>query len=77
MAVIALVAMGGVAAAAVQGTVIWAVAWPFAAGAILGLLVGRLLAGRIAGARLQQAFAAVCLGVAILFVLRGLGASPV
>lgn len=73
LAVIALVALGGVAAAAVQGTVMWAIALPFAAGAVAGLFAARLLAARLAGARLQQGFALVCGLVALLLAARGLG----
>ena len=74
LAVIALVSVGAVGAAAWQGAVNWAVALPFALGAVIALLLGRLLAARLAGARLQQAFAVTCAGVAVLLLVRGLSA---
>jgi uncharacterized membrane protein YfcA len=73
LAVIALVSAGGVAAAAWQGAIDWHVAVPFAAGAIAALLAGQQLATRVAGQRLQQAFAAVSAAVAVLMLARALG----
>jgi uncharacterized membrane protein YfcA len=73
LAVIALVSIGGVTAAAWQGSIAWKIALPFALGAIAALLVGRLVAARVAGARLQQGFAATSGIVAILLLARGLG----
>jgi uncharacterized membrane protein YfcA len=73
LAVIALVSVGGVAAAAWQGTIAWALALPFALGAIAALLAGRLIAARLAGTRLQQGFAITSAAVALLLLLRGLG----
>ena len=73
LAVIALVSVGGVAAAAAQGAVEWRVAVPFAIGACLALLGGRQIAGRLAGPRLQQAFALTCAVVSLLLLARGLG----
>ncbi|WP_428424906.1 sulfite exporter TauE/SafE family protein [Methylibium sp.] len=73
LAVIALVSIGGVAAAAVQGSIAWNIALPFAIGAVVALLAGRLVAARLAGARLQQAFAATSAAVSILLLARGLG----
>jgi len=73
LAVIALVSVGAVGAAAWQGSVAWAVAGPFAAGAVIALLAGRRLAARLSGARLQQAFALTLAAVALLLLARGLG----
>lgn len=73
LAVIALVSASGVAAAALGGTVAWAVALPFGAGAVTALLVGRRVARRMAGARLQQGFAVVSGAVALLLLLRAAG----
>ncbi len=73
LAVMALVSVGGVGAAAWQGHIAWAVALPFALGAVLALLAGRRVAARWAGARLQRAFAVTCAGVAVLLLARGLG----
>lgn len=64
MAVLALVSAVGVFTAGVAGYMPWQLAWPFAAGALAGLLLGRLFAARLAGPRLQQGFALLSLGVA-------------
>lgn len=74
LGVITLVACGSVSAAAIGGSIAWPVAIPFGAGAIAGLLGGRLIAARLAGRRLQQSFAAVCLLVAGLMLARATGA---
>jgi uncharacterized protein len=73
LAVIALVSVGGVSAAAAQGTVQWHVALPFSAGAGLALLAGRTVAARLHGAHLQRAFAITSLLVSVLMVCKGLG----
>jgi len=73
LAVIALVSVGGVAAAAWQGSIAWPIAGPFAVGAVVALLAGRLMAARLAGARLQQAFAVTSGAVSLLLLARGLG----
>jgi uncharacterized protein len=73
LAVIALISVAAVAAAAAQGTIAWRDAWPFASGAVIALLVGRYFAARLAGPRLQQAFAAVSGAVALMMLARGLG----
>jgi hypothetical protein len=74
LAVIALVSVGGVGAAAVQGHVDWQIALPFAGGAVAAMLVGRRLAAHVAGARLQQAFAVTSAAVAVLLLVRGVSA---
>lgn len=73
LAVIALVSIGGVGAAAAHGSLDWAIALPFSVGAMAALLAGRLVAARVAGVRLQQAFALVCALVAALLAARALG----
>ncbi len=73
LAVIALVSVGGVAAAAAQGSIDWGVALPFAGGAVVALLAGRRLAARLAGPRLKQLFAVTSAAVAVLLLARGLG----
>lgn len=70
LGVMTLVASGGVAAAALAGSIVWPLALPFAGGAMAGLLIGRLLAARVAGERLQQGFAVLCLVVAGLLLAR-------
>jgi uncharacterized membrane protein YfcA len=73
LAVIALVSIGGVSAAAWQGAIAWHIALPFALGAVVALLAGRLIAARLAGARLQQGFAVTSAVVSMLLLARGLG----
>lgn len=65
LAAIALVSAGGFAVAAAHGLVDWAHAWPFAAGATAGMMMGRLIARKLAGPRLQQSFAVFALVVAV------------
>lgn len=76
LAVIALVSVGGGAAAAAQGSVVWDVALPFAAGACIALLLGRTVAARLAGPRLQQSFAITCAVVSAIMLARALGWAP-
>lgn len=62
---IALTSAGTAGIAAATGrTLPWLIALPFMAGAIAGMMGGRLLAPRIAGPRLQQGFALAMLLVA-------------
>lgn len=65
LAVIALVSAMGVITASSLGGMNWLVALPFAAGALGGMLIGRLFASRLEGPRLQQAFALVAILVAL------------
>lgn len=73
LAVIALVSVGAVAGAAHQGAIDWAVAVPFAAGAIGALLVGRTVAAKLAPRMIQRSFAVVSAVVAALMLARGAG----
>ena len=66
LAVIALVSTGSVVSASVAGVMHWRVGAPFAVGAVLGLLLARPLASKLAGPRLQQLFAVVGCGAAVL-----------
>lgn len=72
LAVIALVSSGSVLAASISGVMPWAVGTPFAAGALAGLLGGRQVAHRLAGPRLQQAFAVAGIGAAVLLAINTL-----
>jgi uncharacterized protein len=65
MGVLALVSVVGVASASVGGHMQWQVGWPFAAGALAGMVGGRQFAAHLAGPRLQQAFAVLALAIAI------------
>ena len=73
LAVIALASVGGVGAAAWHGAIAWDIALPFAIGSVVASLLARVIAARVAGPRLQQGFAVVSAGVAVLLLARGLG----
>jgi len=73
LAVIALVSVSGVCAAAWHGTVPWDVALPFGTGAMLALLIGRRVAGQLNTRHLQQAFAWICVVVALLMLASTMG----
>lgn len=64
MGVLALVSAGGVFNASLAGQIQWAVAVPFALGAVAGMLAGRAGASRVSGPRLQQGFAVLSLLIA-------------
>lgn len=70
LAVIALVSLAGVAASAAAGAIDWAIALPFSAGALAGMLGGGALAGRLAGPQLQRGFAAVSALVALALIAK-------
>lgn len=70
LAVIALVSVSGVVAAALHGTMNWSVAVPFASGATAALLIGQRLAGQLHASHLKQAFAWLCVSVALLMCLK-------
>ncbi len=72
LGVIALVALAGIAAAAAHGQLALDDALPFAAGAVVGLLLGRRLAPRFGTALLRRGFAVVAVGVATLVLARAL-----
>jgi uncharacterized membrane protein YfcA len=72
LAVIALVSASGVLASAATGSLNWAIAAPFAGGALAGMLGGRQLAARLAGPQLQLGFAAVSALVAAGMIARAL-----
>lgn len=73
LAVIALASIGGVGAAAWHGTIAWDIALPFAIGSVAASLLARMIATRVAGPRLQQSFAVISAGVAVLMLLRASG----
>jgi uncharacterized membrane protein YfcA len=74
LAVIALASVGGVGAAAWHGAIAWDIALPFAIGSVGASLAARVIAARVAGPRLQQGFAIVSVGVALLLIARVAGA---
>jgi uncharacterized membrane protein YfcA len=70
LAVIALVSISGVVAAAWHGSMNWSVALPFSGGATASLLIGQGLAGRLNAVYLKQAFACLCVLVALMLLLK-------
>ena len=70
LVVITLTGLTGSAYAASQGRILWPILLPFVSGGLLGMLLGRLLAARIAGVHLQQFFAAAVVMVAIAMLIR-------
>lgn len=72
VAVIALVALSGLASAAWGGHLELQRSLPFGAGAVAGLLVGRRWARRLSVRRLRQVFGLTCAVVAVLVLSRAL-----
>ena len=73
LAVIALVALSGVSAAAWHGALPWGVALPFTLGAVLAMLLGQRLTGKLDPKCMQQAFAWLSMLVALIMLARALG----
>lgn len=73
MAVVALVSISGVGAAVGHGSVRVDIALPFAASAVVALLVARRWSRRLSPARLKQGFAAVTAVAALLLSARAAG----
>ena len=73
LAVIALVSLTGVLTSALAGVMEWGVAIPFSAGALAGMLGGRLVSERLAGPHLQIGFAAVSAMVAVGMIVKSVG----
>jgi uncharacterized membrane protein YfcA len=57
LGVLALISITGVTSAALAGHLNWSIGIPFAGGAIVGMLLGSVIAKQISGQRIQQAFA--------------------
>ena len=70
LAVIALVSVTGVVTSAATGGMVWSVAIPFSAGALAGMLGGRVVSARLAGPQLQVGFAAVSAAVAVGMIVK-------
>ncbi|ALP67161.1 sulfite exporter TauE/SafE family protein [Paraburkholderia caribensis] len=70
LAVITLVSASGVISTAISGHMNWPVGAPFAAGALGGMLAGRLVASRMSANRLQQGFALVAGLIAVGMVAK-------
>lgn len=65
LTVIALISTTALLSAAASGRVDWAIALPFAAGAVTGMVVARRFSARIPGRVLQRAFALIAIAVAL------------
>ncbi|HWW73593.1 MAG TPA: sulfite exporter TauE/SafE family protein [Duganella sp.] len=72
LAVIALVSVTGVITSAASGGIVWIVALPFSAGALAGMLGGRLVSTRLAGPQLQIGFALVSAAVAVGMIVKSI-----
>ena len=70
LAVIALVSVTGVVTSAATGGMVWSVAMPFSAGALAGMLGGRMVSARLAGPHLQIGFAVVSAAVAVGMIVK-------
>lgn len=70
MGVIAIVSIGSVAGATVEGTMSWTLGIPFATGAFAGLLTGRTLSHGLDHAILQRIFAALAFVVACAMLIK-------
>ncbi|MDO9013259.1 MAG: sulfite exporter TauE/SafE family protein [Polynucleobacter sp.] len=57
LGVLSLISIAGFTSAALAGHLNWSIGMPFAAGAMVGMLLGSLIAKQISGPRIQQAFA--------------------
>jgi uncharacterized membrane protein YfcA len=68
--VITLVSASGVAASIATGNMNWSIAAPFSAGALAGMVGGRLISDRLAGAHLQRGFAILSTLVAIAMIAK-------
>jgi uncharacterized membrane protein YfcA len=73
LAVISLVSVSGVVSASLGGSVNWMIAAPFGLGAVVALLVGRVVTKRLKSAHLMQAFSVVASVVAVMLFAKGSG----
>jgi len=67
------VSVSGIAAATLQGSMRWEMAFPFGMGAIIAMLAGQRIVGKLKAERLRQAFAAVSALVALLMLAKAVG----
>ena len=72
LTVIALVSATGVVSSAMTGAMSWTAGLPFSAGALVGMLGGRMIASRVAAAQLQNGFAAVSALVAFGMIAKAM-----
>ena len=70
LGVLTIVSFGGVLFSNVYGAMDWSLALPFSLGSVMGLLVGRLIAKRMSGPRVQQGFAILAASVSCVMLVR-------
>jgi len=68
----ALISLGGVAGSGIAGTINWFIALPFAGGAVIGMLAGRLIAPHLSSNLTQFVFACLSFGVAVSLCIKAL-----
>jgi len=73
LAIMMLISLSGVVSAVWHHTMVWDIALPFAGGAALAMLAGKRVVDKMDAARLKHAFAWLCVGVALLMLLRAAG----
>ena len=76
LTVIALVSVSAITASALHGSIPWAIALPFTAGAVLALMAGQLFASSLDAQVLQKIFAWLVLSVAALMLAKAWGWMP-
>jgi hypothetical protein len=72
LAAIALVSGAGVLVYAAKGVIEWHLALPFVIGGLFGMMAGQVVAKKLAGARIQQAFSTVAFLIAIGLLIKAL-----
>lgn len=70
LGVVALVSVSGVVSSTLLGHMNWAIAIPFAAGAVGAMLIGRRFAAHLSSSRLQQGFAVIAGVIAFGLVVK-------
>jgi uncharacterized membrane protein YfcA len=72
LGVLCLISLGGVAGSGIAGTINWFIALPFAGGAVIGMLAGRLIAPHLSSNLTQFVFACLSFGVAVSLCIKAL-----
>lgn len=68
LAVIALISVTGVTSSVLAGNLNWTIAAPFCAGALFGMIGGRLISSQLAGIQLENGFAIVSVLVSLAMI---------
>jgi uncharacterized membrane protein YfcA len=72
LGVLFLISLGGVASSGIAGAINWLIALPFAGGAVIGMLAGRLIAPHLSSNLTQFVFASLSFGVAVSLCIKAL-----